>query len=92
MSSSSCSSAAPRASRRRGTARRLAPRRALVDLAAGDRLTGVFLPGHGMRLYRGDMLQADVADDAFARAFFSIWLDPRARAPDLRTRLPGARG
>ncbi len=62
-----------------------------VDVREGDQLTGVYLPGHGVRFYRGEQLLADVDDDAFARAFFGIWLDPRARDPGLRARLLGAR-
>ncbi len=62
-----------------------------VDVREGDQLTGVYLPGHGVRFYRGEQLLADVDDDAFARAFFAIWLDPRARDPGLRARLLGAR-
>jgi hypothetical protein len=65
--------------------------RCFVDVHEGDRLTGVYLPGRGVRFYRGDALLADVDDDAFARAFFAIWLDPRARDTRLRARLLGAR-
>jgi hypothetical protein len=63
---------------------------AFVDVAEGDRITGVYLPGLGARFYAGDSLRHEVKDEAFARAFFSIWLDPQTRNPELRDRLIGA--
>jgi hypothetical protein len=66
--------------------------RCFVDVREGDQLTGVYQPGHGVRFYRGNDMLADIADDAFARAFFAIWLDPRSRDPGLRARLLGERG
>lgn len=63
--------------------------RAFVDTAPGSRITGVYLPGFGARFYAGDRLQHEVRDEAFARTFFSIWLDARTRNPELRARLLG---
>jgi hypothetical protein len=63
--------------------------RAFGDVAPGDTLCGAYLPAHGVRFYRNGQPTADIADPAFARAFFSIWLDPRTRAPGLRARLLG---
>jgi len=63
--------------------------RSLVDVREGDRITGVYIPGHGVRFYRGEQLLADVDDENFARAFFAIWLDPRTRNADLRAHLLG---
>lgn len=60
-----------------------------VDVKPGMRITGVYLPGQGCRFYVDDVLRTEVDDSAFARAFFAIWLDPRARDPDLRARLLG---
>jgi hypothetical protein len=62
---------------------------AFVDVRAGDQITGVFLPGEGARFYVGTRLQHVVADEAFARAFFSIWLDARTRNSGLRAQLLG---
>lgn len=62
---------------------------AFVDVQAGDRITGVFLPGEGARFYVGGELHHVIKDQAFARAFFSIWLDPRTRNPELRAQLLG---
>lgn len=57
------------------------------DVQQGTHLTGIYLPAHGARFYFNGKLLGDIADPAFARAFFSIWLDPRTSAPDLRTAL-----
>ena len=65
-------------------------RLAFVDVRAGDRITGVYLPGEGARFYVGEKLQHVVRDEAFAKAFFAIWLDPRTRNPELRAQLLGA--
>lgn len=63
--------------------------RAFGDVAAGDTLCGVYLPGKGARFYANDRLTAEIDDPAFARAFFGIWLDPRTRARALRMHLLG---
>lgn len=67
-------------------------REAFVDVQPGMRITGLYLPGQGCRFYVDGQLRRQVEDDAFARAFFAIWLDPRARDPGLRQRLAGLAG
>ncbi|SHN40019.1 Chalcone isomerase-like [Duganella sacchari] len=62
---------------------------AFVDVRDGDELTGVYLPGNGMRLYDRQRLLAELNDEALARAFFDIWLNPDSRDPTLRLRLLG---
>jgi hypothetical protein len=64
--------------------------RAFTDVTPGDELIGVFLPGHGMRLYNKQSLLADIDDVRLARAFFGIWLDADTRDQDLRRQLLGA--
>ena len=56
----------------------------------GDRLTGVRIPGAGAAFYRDAEKLGQIEDEAFADAFFGIWLDPATRAPELRARLLGA--
>ncbi|PYY84928.1 hypothetical protein DNK59_16970 [Pseudomonas sp. TKO26] len=63
--------------------------RAFVDVEPGQRITGVFLPGRGVEFFVDQRLQYRVEDEAFARAFFAIWLDPRTRNPQLRAQLLG---
>ncbi|WP_161866657.1 chalcone isomerase family protein [Pseudomonas yangonensis] len=64
-------------------------RQAFVDVSDGTRITGVFLPEQGCRFYVDGKLQHVIDDPEFARAFFSIWLDPQTRSPKLRTALLG---
>lgn len=61
------------------------------DVRAGDVLTGVYRPGEGVAFYGRDRPLGRIDDPLFAEAFFSIWLDPRTRAPELRERLIGTR-
>lgn len=63
--------------------------RALGDVEPGDTLCGVYLPAYGARFYKNGQRTEEIADPGFARAFFSIWLDPRARASALRGKLLG---
>ena len=63
---------------------------AFIDVRDGDELTGVYLPGKGMQLYDRQRLLADLDDEALARAFFDIWLNPDSRDQRLRQRLIGA--
>ncbi len=60
-----------------------------VDVNEGDELTGVYQPGRGMQLYDRQRMLADIDDDALARAFFDIWLNPDSRDQKLRQRLIG---
>lgn len=64
-------------------------KQAFGDVSRGDELCGVYLPGQGARFYANGVVTAQIDDEAFARAFFGIWLDPRTRAPSLRERLLG---
>jgi hypothetical protein len=61
------------------------------DVAAGDSLSGLYLPGRGARFFHNGQPLGEIDDAQFARAFFSIWLDPRTSAPDLRAALLGER-
>jgi len=64
-----------------------AMRRLFPDVRAGDRLTGVNRPGRGVSFFYNDRPVGAVDDPRFATAFFSIWLDPRTIAPQLRAQL-----
>ena len=66
-----------------------AMRRLFPDVAPGDTLAGEHLPGYGVRFWRNGAPLGEVADAEFSRAFFSIWLDPRTSAPQLRAALLG---
>ena len=59
------------------------------DVREGSRLSGVYLPGQGVRFYHDGKLLKEVLDVEFARAFFSIWLDEHTSAQGLRNQLLG---
>jgi hypothetical protein len=60
------------------------------DVREGDRLIGVRQPGQGAVFYQDARRLGRIDDEAFADAFFGIWLHPATREPALRTRLLGA--
>lgn len=62
------------------------------DVEKGDRLVGVRMPGAGATFYSGtrrlgQIKLGQIKDEAFADAFFGIWLNPGTRAPELRAQL-----
>ena len=61
--------------------------RVFPDIRPGDRLVGVSVPGKEARFYSQDRFLGTVADPEFARAFFSIWLDPATSEPKLRAQM-----
>lgn len=61
--------------------------RVFPDIRPGDRLVGLSVPGKEARFYAQDRFLGTVADPEFARAFFSIWLDPATSEPRLRAQL-----
>jgi hypothetical protein len=63
---------------------------AFINVNEGDELVGIYLPSRGMRLYDRQRMLAEIDDQALARAFFDIWLNPDSRDKKLRQRLMGA--
>jgi hypothetical protein len=57
------------------------------DVQPGDHVIGVFVPEQGTTFYADDKALGTIPGDDFARAFFSIWFDPRTAAPGLRNQL-----
>lgn len=62
-------------------------RRVFPDIAPGDRLVGVNVPGEGARFFDSRREVGTVADAGFARAFFDIWLGPATSEPAMRAAL-----
>jgi hypothetical protein len=60
-----------------------------TDVAPGQNVTTVVLPGGPTRFYDQRSRFGQVDDPAFGPAFLSIWLDPRSVVSDLRIRLLG---
>lgn len=63
--------------------------KAFTDVRTGEQLIGVYLPKIGCRFYNQRALLAEINDESFAQAFFSIWLDPRSKDLNLRKQLLG---
>jgi Chalcone isomerase-like len=63
--------------------------RGFPNVDAGDRLSGVHLPGEATRFFHNGRATAEVADPSFGRAFFGIWLAETTSEPDLRRQLIG---
>lgn len=61
--------------------------RVFPDVASGDSITAIRLPGQGVRFFHQDMASGEIADPDFGRWFFAIWLDVKAHSPSLRESL-----
>ena len=61
--------------------------RVLPNTKAGDRVTGVNLPGTGALFLLNGKLTGEIRDPEFARLFFGIWLSPKTSEPKLRSAL-----
>ena len=59
----------------------------LPDVQPGDRLVGLYTPGRGMRLWRGDEALGTLNDAELARRFVDIWLSAKTSEPSLRSAL-----
>lgn len=54
------------------------------NVQAGDRITGVHIPGIGAEFYGNGKLLGEIRDPLFAKLFFGIWLSPQTSEPALR--------
>jgi len=61
--------------------------RVFPDVAANDRLTGLWQPGQGARFWFNAAPRGTIADDVFASRFFGIWLHEATSEPDMRRAL-----
>jgi hypothetical protein len=64
-----------------------AMRELFPNVSAGERITGVNLPGEGAEFWVNGQRVGLVKDPAFARLFFGIWLDERTSEPKMRNQL-----
>ena len=67
----------------------LAMQQIFPDVQAGDRITGVNVPGMGARFFVNGRQKGDVREPEFARLFMGIWLSPKTSEPALRDALLG---
>ncbi len=73
----------------KATAWLAAMKQVFPDVNKGDRITGLYQPGAGMRFLLNGKPQGEVRDPAFAALFIGIWLSPRTSEPKLRQALLG---
>jgi hypothetical protein len=64
-----------------------AMREIFPNVSAGERITGVHLPGEGAEFWVNGQRAGVVKDPTFARLFFGIWLDERTSEPKMRAQL-----
>ena len=57
------------------------------NVASGERITGINLPGEGAEFWVNGQRVGLVKDETFARLFFGIWLDERTSEPKMRAQL-----
>ena len=57
------------------------------DVEKGDLLSGLYLPNEGIIMFVNKEKIALNTDAAFAKSFFSIWLDQHTTEPELRKNL-----
>ena len=57
------------------------------NVSAGERITGVNLPGEGAEFWVNGQRVGVIKDVHFARLFFGIWLDERTSEPKMRAQL-----
>ena len=66
---------------------RVALAKVFPSVREDDVIVGMHEPGRGARFFFNGKLTGRLDDPNLAAAFFAIWLDPRTKAPELRTRL-----
>jgi hypothetical protein len=64
-------------------------RKSLPAIRKGDRLVGSYKPNEGASFTVNGKALDDIRDPEMARAFFSMWLNPRTTVPALRRALLG---
>ncbi len=65
----------------------VAMRELFPNVGAGERITGINLPGVGAEFWVNGQRVGAVKDETFARLFFGIWLDERTSEPKIRAQL-----
>lgn len=60
------------------------------NVSKGQSITGVRMSNGSTVFYAGNRKLGAIADPAFTRKFFAIWLGDRTRNPQLKARLVGA--
>lgn len=66
-------------------------KQAFPDVKAGDRITGLQLPGTASRFFHNAKPGPELRDAEFTQRFFAIWLGPQTSEPTLRAALLGGK-
>ncbi len=61
------------------------------DVKKGEQILGIHYPGQGADFYCAGELLGRLENPQLAEMFFSIWLNPDTREPQLRRQLLGSR-
>ncbi len=64
-------------------------KRVFPDVSEGTQLVGIYQPSGATQFLRDGQPTGEIADPAFGKAFFAIWLHPKTSAPRLRNALFG---
>lgn len=64
-----------------------AMRELFPNVSAGERITGINVPGEGVEFWVNGQRVGAVKDVTFSRLFFGIWLDERTSEPKMRAQL-----
>jgi hypothetical protein len=59
------------------------------DVKKGDRITAVYLPDRGTRIYYNGAYRGSISDTAFSARFIGIWMSPETSEPAVRKKLIG---
>lgn len=59
------------------------------DVKKGDRITAIYLPGKGTRIYHNGKYRGSISDARFSDRFIGIWMSPKTSEPAVRKALIG---
>lgn len=57
------------------------------DVKKGDRITAIYLPAKGTRLYYNGKFRGSISDPDFSSRFMGIWMSPKTSEPEVRRKL-----
>lgn len=57
------------------------------DVKKGDRITAIYLPAKGTRIYHNGAYRGIISDATFSARFIGIWMSPKTSEPALRKKL-----
>ncbi|MBL8713049.1 MAG: chalcone isomerase family protein [Alphaproteobacteria bacterium] len=61
------------------------------DVKKGDRITAVYLPANGTRIYHNGKYRGSITNLLFSERFIGIWMSPQTSEPAVRKALIGGK-